>query len=127
MLSNTRLITVRPRMVNRQAIERLFRGLERFVNTGDSNGEYKALAKAWPRFWPINFGGVGRTLDWSDECYPIFLVFRNTLRRLWLSGPFRAQSGPTGFLLGLVGDFGGSIVTGLVLDVPEIVNAWRDF
>jgi len=33
--------------------ERLWKGLERFVNCGDSDSDYKALGLAFPDFWPV--------------------------------------------------------------------------
>ena len=34
--------------------ERLWKGLERFVNCGDSEGDYQALGRAFPDIWPID-------------------------------------------------------------------------
>jgi len=33
--------------------ERLWKGLERFVNCGDSLEDYQALGRGWPHFWPV--------------------------------------------------------------------------
>src|SRR5271155_2174203 len=33
--------------------ERLWKGLERFVNCGDSQSDYQALGRAFPDFWPV--------------------------------------------------------------------------
>ncbi len=33
---------------------RLWKGLERFVNCGDSLDDYQALGRAFPAFWPVN-------------------------------------------------------------------------
>lgn len=34
--------------------ERLWKGLERFANCGDSDGDYQALGRAFPEFWPVD-------------------------------------------------------------------------
>lgn len=36
--------------------DRLWKGLERFVNCGDSEGDYCAVGRAFPRFWPVDVG-----------------------------------------------------------------------
>src|SRR5260370_5596889 len=42
-----------PRMrLARAEHERLWKGLERFVNCGDSESDYDALGRAFPDFWP---------------------------------------------------------------------------
>jgi len=33
--------------------EQLWKGLERFVNCGDSESDYRALGRAFPEFWPV--------------------------------------------------------------------------
>lgn len=44
-----------PRMRLAQAErERLWRGLERFVNCSDSESDYQAMSRAFPDFWPVN-------------------------------------------------------------------------
>ena len=43
-----------PRMrLARAERERLWRGLERFVNCSDSESDYRALGRAFPAFWPV--------------------------------------------------------------------------
>jgi hypothetical protein len=43
-----------PRMrLARAERERLWKGLERFVNCGDSESDYHALGRAFPDFWPV--------------------------------------------------------------------------
>jgi hypothetical protein len=92
--------------LNRQARRRLFRGLERFANTGDSVEEYAALSKGWPSFWPLDLrGGEAQSLAWDDACHALFLVFRDTLRRVWLSDPSALKDGSLSFLLGLGDQF----------------------
>jgi len=78
--------------------QRLYKGLERFVNAGDAPEDYKALSKAWSSFWPLDLQGA-----WSDACYRIFLVYRDTLRRVWISDPEALRGGSLIFLLGLCG------------------------
>jgi len=83
--------------------QRLFRGLERFANTGDDLADYNALSKAWPSFWPLNLGGGQdhRSLQWADICHVLFLGYRDTLRRVWISDPEALRCGAFPFLLGL--------------------------
>ena len=47
-------IRLPPRMrLARPQRERLWKGLERFVNCGDSERDYRALGRAFPEFWPV--------------------------------------------------------------------------
>jgi hypothetical protein len=76
--------------------ERLWKGLERFVNCRDSEGDYQDLGRAFPSFWPVTLhywtelreGGITCTkqipLDWNPVCHKLFLFYRDLLRRLWL-------------------------------------------
>lgn len=127
--------------------ERLFRGLERFVNTGDSLEEYKALGKGWPGFWPLDLqGGTARlqqtgslSLAWDDACHALFLVYRDTLRRVWISDPLALKTGAVNFLLGAWNEFrelargamvplrgGGKAWSGEVRVFPRGLNeAWE--
>jgi hypothetical protein len=81
--------------------EWFWRGLERFVNTGDSLEGYRNLAKAWPTFWPMTLE-VPRhhstnkspvSLNWRDETHPLFLFYRNVLRALWTRDPATSTNG----------------------------------
>lgn len=84
--------------------ERLWKGLERFVNCDDSVGQFEALGRAFVSFWPIRasyfidgnsmtpatrnigvFEAVQR-LDWDPACHSLFLFYRDTLRTLWRGG-----------------------------------------
>jgi hypothetical protein len=93
--------------LNYQAKQRLFRGLERFANTGDSPEEYRALAKAWPSFWPLDLrdGPQLNPLAWPDSGHALFLVHRNALRRLWISDPVALAGNDLPFLLGIGDEF----------------------
>jgi hypothetical protein len=95
--------------VNRLAApdrEHLFKGLERFVNTDDSLGEYKALSKGFPGFWPrALLNEQGNSLAWHDECHALFLVFRDGLRYVWTPLPDMVKRGTLAFLLGIGGEF----------------------
>jgi hypothetical protein len=84
--------------------QRLYYGLERFVNAGDGPEEYKALSKAWSSFWPLDLqDGPGDELAWTGACHRLFLVYRDTLRRVWISDPDALRGGALNFLLGLTG------------------------
>lgn len=107
MAPPVREATVAPLDVNRLASadrKRLFRGLERFVNAADSLEEYKALAKGWPGFWPLDLqDGQANSLAWDNACHGLFLAHRDALRRVWISDPVALHGGMLGFLLGLSG------------------------
>lgn len=65
-----------------------FQGLERFVNAGDGEEDYRALAGEWPTLWPFPLeDGEGNDLSWSEYAHGLFLYFRNILRRLWARDP----------------------------------------
>jgi hypothetical protein len=116
--------------VNRLAIaerKRLFRGLERFVNTDDSLAEYEALAKGWPGFWPhVLVDRQGNPLAWHDDCHALFLVFRNALRYVWTPWPDELKRGTLAFLLGIGGEF-QTLEAGMPVLVPTpqgLNEAW---
>ncbi len=89
--------------------ERLWKGLERFVNCEDSENDYRALRRSFPGFWPVEIKyqcspGRGYTdiLDWHPVSHKLFLFYRDGLRNLWVNEqrhPFRVASPE--FLLGL--------------------------
>lgn len=74
-------------------VKRLWNGLERFVNTGDSLEDYGVLRKAWPTFWPVAIETRGRSFAWSDEAHPLFIFYRNVLRGLWARDPATSTNG----------------------------------
>jgi hypothetical protein len=100
--------------------ECLWKGLERFVNCGDSIEDYQALGKAFSDFWPIRVDywsieqrqradgsiSVGRAVlvGWHPACHKLFLFYRDTLRSIW-RGQKEVEPGFTSapdFLLGLL-------------------------
>ncbi|MGB2666263.1 MAG: hypothetical protein WAK48_19830 [Candidatus Acidiferrum sp.] len=105
---------------NRRADEdekaRLFEGLERFVNVGDSSEEYAQLAVAARSFWPIKvYGPVGekgldQPIEWDPAGQSLYKAFRDYLRRVWV-GDFRPNENTwldgkyLNYLLGLESDF----------------------
>lgn len=109
-------VTVFSAQTNRQAKLRLFRGLERFANTGDSLEEYTALAKAWPSFWPIDTQAPVESLAnapptdvelirWHHAAHDVFLAYRNYLRKIWVADREYLDSGHLDILLGLNRNF----------------------
>jgi hypothetical protein len=61
-----------------------WKGLERFVNTGNSADDYHALASAFPTFWPLPVGDArGNELGWSDPAQGLFNFYRDVLRKFW--------------------------------------------
>ncbi len=95
---------------------RLFEGLERFVNGGDSSEEYAQLAIVARSFWPIKVSGpVGengsdRPIEWDAAGQSLYKAFRDYLRRVWV-GDFRPNENTwldgvyLNYLLGLERDF----------------------
>lgn len=81
--------------------EKLFKGLERFANTGDTFEDYQGLGKGWPAFWPIRIYDGPKPLAWAPECHSLFLFYRDALRDVWALGP-RAHPRFLSFLLGLL-------------------------
>ena len=104
--------------------ERLFAGLEKFVNLGDGCEYYRKLGKQCPTFWPIGIqDGEGHFLDWAPECHKIGLVYRNYLRRLWESKP-RDETLPV--LLGISHEILQAAVKGTpVIENTAFQDAWR--
>jgi hypothetical protein len=92
--------------------ERLWKGLERFVNCGDSESDYRALSQAFWGFWPMLLCHLPlqdsrifeslesdeplvplsdaeleqdkpTMLNWDANCHKLFLFYRDTLRDVW--------------------------------------------
>jgi len=69
-----------------------WKGLERFINTGESLADYSGLSKAWPTFWPTTIEGqdpntaekMQIVLNWHANAHPLFLFYRNVLRSVWI-------------------------------------------
>jgi hypothetical protein len=85
--------------------ERLWKGLERFVNCDDSLGQFEALGRAFSKFWPFQASHwsseqVVQQFDWHPACHTLFLFYRDVLRNLWGSKPDPYVWG-TKFLLGV--------------------------
>lgn len=87
--------------------ERLWKGLERFVNCGDSIRDFHDLGRAFPGFWPVGIQYkpdsnevFGRPLAWHTACHGLFRCYRDALRDVWkgITGPWHV---PANFLLGL--------------------------
>jgi hypothetical protein len=70
--------------------ERLWNGLERFVNCEDSNDAYRALSLAFADFWPAEIAhyqttdeGECASLNWYQAGQKFFLFYRDTLKEIW--------------------------------------------
>jgi hypothetical protein len=69
---------------------RLFEGLERVVNCGDSREAYSQIAIAARSFWPLNVSAptgkerLDRPIRWDEAGQPLFRAYRNYLRRIWV-------------------------------------------
>jgi len=106
--------------------DRLFKGLERFANAGDSFDQYKGLGKGWRGFWPRELlDGLGNSLAWADDCHELFLVFRTQLRYVWTPLPDALKRGAVSFLLGIGGEF-ERLESGqpVFLPPPGLNEAW---
>ena len=64
--------------------ERLFRGLENFVNVGDSREDFKKFGLGFPKFFPIEICNPRtRDISWTDQSRGLFYDIRDLLRRIW--------------------------------------------
>ncbi len=106
--------------------DRLWKGLERFVNCGDSKQDYQALGHGFPRFWPLNLQDTqGKSLAWTDTCHSLFLVYRDVLRRVWASEKSAVLGGHSvPFLLGIGSEF-DAIGNGVSIGIPKLSEAWQ--
>lgn len=85
---------------------RLWTGLEKLANLGDSFEDFTKFAKQWPTFSPIEIreGGsrgepTGLVAD--TNMHILVLMFRGDLRRVWISDPEVDALGLADILLGL--------------------------
>lgn len=82
--------------------ELLYSGLGRIVNVGDSQSEYLELAKMCDSFWPLDTQDPeAGFMRWDPVAHDLFMVFRNYLRRVWVSDRESLESGHLDVLLGL--------------------------
>src|ERR1700693_435216 len=93
----------------RENMELLYSGLERIVNVGNSLSQYLELAKTYESFWPLDTidPDIGfktqqsGLIRWVPAAHGVFLVFRNYLRRVWVSDRESLENGHLDILLGL--------------------------
>lgn len=82
--------------------ELLYNGLERIVNVGDSLNEYLGLARTHETFWPWDTQDADTGLiQWDPAAHDVFLVFRDYLRKIWVSDRESLEGGHLDVLLGL--------------------------
>ena len=101
----------RPMRLATSERERLWKGIERFVNCGDDIHDFQNLGRAFPDLWParIYYQPDSEThppepLTWHPACHRLFLLYRDCLRALWnASSPASSLREPE-FLLG-IGDY----------------------
>lgn len=86
--------------------ERLWNGLERFVNCGSDYEHFLNFGHAFPGFWPVpityrpdSTGVFPRQLKWHPACHRLFLCYRDALRDVW-KNEGRSDAAAT-FLLGV--------------------------
>lgn len=102
------------------------KGLERFANADDSLQDYQALANSFASFWPLRIEDAdSRDLSWVPEAHPLFLFYRNLLRRFWTRDAATLKSGfYTPFLFGTLScEDLGNILTGETGADTELQNA----
>ena len=95
--SKGKQVTISESAVNHRADERerLLAGLQLFVNTGDSEEDYRTARMQIPSFWPLVLqgpsgpSGLDQALEWPDGGQLLFRAFRDYLRRLWRSDFYR--------------------------------------
>jgi hypothetical protein len=76
--------------------------LARFADCGDGPGDYERLALEIPELWPLEVVDAdGRSLAWHADAKPLFLVFRDALRRVWVHERKAKREGVPDLLLGL--------------------------
>ena len=106
---------------------RLFAGLEKFANLGDTFEVYQDFLVQWPTFLPALIKHIdednpeARPLGWSTpECHRFALVYRDALRRLWIKDPNAIGTGLGSFILGIDHALG----TVLLPYIPGFDQAW---
>jgi hypothetical protein len=106
---------------------RLFAGLEKFANLGDTFEDYQEFLVQWPTFLPASIKYIeennpeARPLNWSTpECHRFVLVYRGVLKRLWIKDQEALGTGLGSFILGIDNALG----TGLVPYIPGFDQAW---
>jgi hypothetical protein len=87
--------------------EKLWKGLERYVNCSDSEDDYRALSRSFPGFWPLGISYYPdpeevdiASLNWDPACHKLFLFYRDRLRKQWEDIWEDDELGPE-FFLGL--------------------------
>ena len=99
--------------MDRKASERLFQGLQEFVNLGDSIAEFWSFSEQWPDFFPVSFHHCHEpteTFAWSENSHRLVLAIRDILRAVWQTGSKRTLA----LLLGVGSDVQNLINTSFV-------------
>ena len=100
--SDPSIFTFGPNRLARETKELLYNGLERIVNVGDSQSEYLELAKMCDSFWPLETQDrKAGFVRWDPAAHDLFMVFRNYLRKVWVSDRKSLENGHLDVLLGL--------------------------
>jgi hypothetical protein len=85
--------TIARNLPKRQAPDekaRLFEGLTRVGNAGDSVEDYLQLQKTASSFWPITIHGpygdkgLDQQIAWVPSGHALFLAFKHYLRKVWI-------------------------------------------
>jgi hypothetical protein len=82
--------------------EFLYAGLEEFVNVGNLDKDFRTFADKCPTFWPFDTQEFGAgLLRWIIAARPALNVFRDYLRKVWISDPEAHENAYLIVLLGL--------------------------
>ena len=83
---------------------RLYSGLGQFVNLGDSADEFRKFRNLWPKFTPVEFrkgSRLGQSMHLTSDMHLLVIIFRDYMRRVWMSDPEADSRGFADILLGL--------------------------
>lgn len=85
---------------------RLWEGLQKFANLGNSFEDFTRFAKQWPTFSPCEIrkgepSSISMTLEVDPNFHVLVMTYRNYLRRVWISDPEVDAQGLADILLGL--------------------------
>jgi len=96
------IVSFWPNRLARETKELLYNGLERIVNAGNSESDYLEIAKMYDSFWPLDTQDPNTGLiRWHPAAHDLFLVFRDYLRKIWITDRESLESGRLEVLLGL--------------------------
>jgi hypothetical protein len=103
-MNDSTVHVLRPKALAPEETERLFAGLEVFVNLGNSYEDYCNFAKQWPTFCPValrnSSGELVRLLP-NKNLHDLVIIYRNFLRLVWRRDAVALREQVSKILLGL--------------------------